>query len=251
MHSSVHLKQRGFTLIELLVTIAIIGILAAFMFPAFSRARENARRTTCQSNLKQIGIGLMQYSQDYDEKLIGVGNVLRWANRVEPYVKSMRVYDCPSFTGQGFSLDTSSSGAANNPMSYTINETYWQAGAGNKSPNATPPVSQANPMLTGGAYTISLSQIQSAATTLWVSDAMGSTADACFYWETDSNPTLIGAPKQLGLDSANGDVPVERHLDTCNVLFTDGHVKAMKLTSLMQRSATNPNVMKAFSIEDD
>jgi prepilin-type N-terminal cleavage/methylation domain-containing protein len=62
----------GFTLIELLVVIAIIAILAAILFPVFARARENARRASCASNLKQISLGLMQYSQDYDERFPGL-----------------------------------------------------------------------------------------------------------------------------------------------------------------------------------
>lgn len=67
----IHLKkvqQKGFTLIELLVVIAIIALLAAILFPVFARARENARRTACISNLKQISLGYMQYTQDYDER---------------------------------------------------------------------------------------------------------------------------------------------------------------------------------------
>jgi len=65
-----HRQRTGaFTLIELLVVIAIIAILAAILFPVFARARENARRASCQSNLKQIALGAFMYRQDYDEKL--------------------------------------------------------------------------------------------------------------------------------------------------------------------------------------
>ena len=59
--------RRGFTLIELLVVIAIIAILAAILFPVFARAREQARRSVCLSNMKQIGLGLGMYMQDYDQ----------------------------------------------------------------------------------------------------------------------------------------------------------------------------------------
>ena len=58
---------KGFTLIELLVVIAIIALLAAILFPVFARARENARKSSCSNNLKQIGVAVMQYVQDYDE----------------------------------------------------------------------------------------------------------------------------------------------------------------------------------------
>src|SRR5438093_9492423 len=68
-HSDKHRSDRsGFTLIELLVVIAIIAILAAILFPVFGRARENARRSSCQSNLKQLSLGMLQYTQDYDER---------------------------------------------------------------------------------------------------------------------------------------------------------------------------------------
>src|SRR5690606_7485214 len=65
-------RHAGFTLIELLVVIAIIAILAAILFPVFARARENARRASCQSNNKQIGLAMMQYLQDHDERTMNV-----------------------------------------------------------------------------------------------------------------------------------------------------------------------------------
>src|ERR1043165_3748325 len=97
-------QTEGFTLIELLVVIAIIAILAAILFPVFGRARENARRSSCQSNLKQIALGIAQYTQDYDEQLILGGwtgsvsstNPCRWYAMLDPYVKSRQIYVCPS-----------------------------------------------------------------------------------------------------------------------------------------------------------
>lgn len=89
-------REAGFTLIELLVVIAIIAILAAILFPVFGRARENARRTSCLNNAKQMGLGLMQYTQDYDERLPFSNAEGTWAKHIFPYTKSTQVYNCPS-----------------------------------------------------------------------------------------------------------------------------------------------------------
>ena len=90
-------KRKGFTLIELLVVIAIIAILAAILFPVFQKVRENARRASCESNLHQLGLALVQYNQDADEKFPSGGNTagLGWGAEVYPYVKSTGVFKCP------------------------------------------------------------------------------------------------------------------------------------------------------------
>ncbi|HJN14002.1 MAG TPA: DUF1559 domain-containing protein [Armatimonadota bacterium] len=105
-------RDHGFTLIELLVVIAIIAILAAILFPVFARAREKARQSSCLSNIKQLGLGCMMYTQDYDERLpigwsvwlagqnpcsLGSGT---WRVLTEPYVKNRQLWECPSVDGQ-------------------------------------------------------------------------------------------------------------------------------------------------------
>src|SRR5690349_23826516 len=95
-------KRNGFTLIELLVVIAIIAILAAILFPVFAQAREKARAASCLSNLKQIGLALMMYVQDYDELLpVPFPNVkgddpnsppvMPFENQIAPYIKNKQV----------------------------------------------------------------------------------------------------------------------------------------------------------------
>ena len=95
--------RKAFTLIELLVVIAIIAILAAILFPVFAQVREKARAISCLSNEKQLGLGVIQYQQDYDEKnpggVNGYGGGAGWAGQIYPYVKSEKVFQCPSDSG--------------------------------------------------------------------------------------------------------------------------------------------------------
>ncbi len=103
-------RVRAFTLIELLVVIAIIAILAAILFPVFAQAREKARQTACLSNMKQIGIGLIMYSSDYDEQYppsqLGSGALLvSWPQIMQPYIKNEQVFVCPSSAPGGIPPD--------------------------------------------------------------------------------------------------------------------------------------------------
>ena len=135
------MKRRGFTLIELLVVIAIIAILAAILFPVFAKAREKARQTSCLSNLKQLSLGLLQYAQDYDERLprnnysdsatdhMFVGNVY---SILVPYLKNTQIWVCPSRTTNpgywqsGWTMDTNL-GKIDNVVSTIMicDASYW------------------------------------------------------------------------------------------------------------------------------
>jgi len=96
--------NSGFTLIELLVVIAIIAILAAILFPVFAKAREKARQAACLSNEKQIGLALLQYAEDNDETMVDRydrvnltdGHWTSWKYMIQPYLKSLAVFRCPS-----------------------------------------------------------------------------------------------------------------------------------------------------------
>ncbi len=91
-------SRTGFTLIELLVVIAIIAILAAILFPVFAKAREKARQSSCASNAKQLGLGMLQYTQDYDEMLVlsHYEDARYWYQAIEPYLKNQQLLRCPS-----------------------------------------------------------------------------------------------------------------------------------------------------------
>ena len=95
-------KSKGFTLIELLVVIAIIAILAAILFPVFATARKSARTTASISNLKQLGLSMMQYSQDYDGGMVLTdqgSDSVTWANLLQPYMKSEQLLWDPARSG--------------------------------------------------------------------------------------------------------------------------------------------------------
>ncbi len=125
--------RLGFTLIELLVVIAIIAILAAILFPVFAKAREKARQISCVSNLRQIGLGILQYTQDNDEVYpqTNVGaNVDNWAQDAYPYVKSADVFKCPDNPdASGFNPNNTWNNSAGQPNLTWMGSTNWLTGS--------------------------------------------------------------------------------------------------------------------------
>jgi prepilin-type N-terminal cleavage/methylation domain-containing protein/prepilin-type processing-associated H-X9-DG protein len=217
---SVRHSHRAFTLIELLVVIAIIAILASILFPVFSRARENARRSSCASNLKQIGLGMLQYSQDYDERMVPysdqavantptAGYYFTWGQLVQPYLKSQQILRCPSdSTVQSSSL----------LFSYTYNAHMGEKGG------------------------LSLAAIQQSALTPTVTDNLGlntpqSAPESMYFGFDPTTPTsktirsFKGSPSGATATRSNSILEPSRHLETANYLFADGHVKALKPAS--------------------
>ncbi len=194
--------RNAFTLIELLVVIAIIAILAAILFPVFARARENARRSSCQSNLKQIGLGMLQYSQDYDEKYLpqritGTATTnLHFGYLLQPYLKSKQIFLCPSAAGSEVALTTANYGGGNTDHVWTADATT--PGGEFKGSYA---MNQAFYLL----GPLSLAEVTKPSETGLFFDAA---------WPESSgagDPSFLGGSK--------------RHLEGGNIAYADGHVK--------------------------
>lgn len=135
-------NAAAFTLIELLVVIAIIAILAAILFPVFAQAREKGRQTSCMSNMKQLGLGIIQYAQDYDETnplgnqgdaniVPGFEWISSWAYVTQPYVKTYAVYRCPDDGKDTVGVGT------NPAMSYAANTLTGGGKYGAMAPGGT------------------------------------------------------------------------------------------------------------------
>jgi len=231
-------SYQGFTLIELLVVIAIISLLAAILFPVFARARENARRASCMSNLKQIGLGMMMYVQDYDERYApsimgsfrvtssyttgaactgkpcaiyqvsdGVypGNFWSWMDSLYPYTKSVQIYQCPSQPS-----DTTSSYGYN---AYINQETISNV-------------------------PVSMSAISRPADiVMFLDDHYAYNTYAYPY-----SPNGGWKAYTWGL----GSPYFAPHFDGTNIAFADGHAKWMKQTSAFSKS-TAPNCYWDFA----
>jgi len=207
-------EKSAFTLIELLVVIAIISILASILFPVFARARENARRASCISNLKQIGLGMMMYKQDYDGRFLRAGWVedevlpcpsgsgscpASWPVKIYPYVKSVQVFNCPSDT-KAWRGDTSGTGGVYG-VSYGYNYANldWVNEAAIEKPSQMIMMADMQ-----GSVTYALSQ----------SNAYNSTTDI----------------REIS----------DRHLNGTVINFVDGHAKWMHIARITANDHTIP-----------
>ncbi|MEO7716847.1 MAG: DUF1559 domain-containing protein [Capsulimonas sp.] len=211
-----HYSRRGFTLIELLVVIAIIAILAAILFPVFAQAREKARQTTCQSNLKQIGTAWLMYVQDYDEVAMPAYDFsgttpgcsyIAWTGCVssvdsklvpntsllQPYTKSEGLKSCPS---------------------RTLTTEYY-AGNSGYGYNYT-----AFPGF--GSGSTALAAIETPVETIVFADAAAGHSEAGVTNSLEATALLNPpGPPATAWPSFHG-----RHTGVGNVLWADGHVKA-------------------------
>lgn len=216
MNKRVNRLRAGFTLIELLVVIAIIAILAAILFPVFARARENARRASCQSNLKQIGLGWIQYAQDYDEKLAPMMTCsslpadsasacatprVMWYDTastpglLSPYIKSYQVFVCPSHS-------TNTPGYGYNRRAFSL----W-------------------PGYASDGVIGTLSAIQTPSQHICMADSYAGR----YYIYNDATDSQDGTVATYGI--------YPYHLSMGNVLWCDGHVKATRPEAFNGKSA--------------
>ncbi|BDI32052.1 hypothetical protein CCAX7_41030 [Capsulimonas corticalis] len=212
-------RKHGFTLIELLVVIAIIAILAAILFPVFAKAREKARQISCASNEKQLGLGLMQYAQDNDEDLpyrkfngVPAMSTTNWKTYIEPYVKSKGVYVCPSNPSKGADSDNSPI-----PRGYAVNawDTQFYVTPDRPFVDCDPTFYCVSP--------ISLAALTQPSQTVGVVEFASSFPD---YHVTSTFFNFFDSP---------GSNLFAGHTGRGNFLFLDGHVKAMKPLSTLDK----------------
>ncbi|BDI30592.1 hypothetical protein CCAX7_26430 [Capsulimonas corticalis] len=195
-------SQRGFTLIELLVVIAIIAVLAAILFPVFAKAREKARQVSCASNLKQIGLALLQYTQDYDEKMMTDWDGQHsYKQSIQIYMKSAQLWSCPS-NPHNQEIGNAADPAQGMPAivrSYAANPRLICPGWAGPSPG--------------------IAMINEPSTRIVI-------CDSTYEWGvmyTDWNP-LNGRHDMRDNGFAG-------HTDNMDCLFMDGHVKGLKPTA--------------------
>ncbi len=255
--------QSAFTLIELLVVIAIIALLAAILFPVFGRAREGARRSSCQSNMKQIGLGFEQYKNDYDQYIVGSqvivnGDTITWPTLIYPYVKNEQVFVCPSAQEGEFAPDatkivattkkycaqTTDGDGSNATLKKVSLISYGrnQIEASNTSTTTGDGWATTSPTFNttankkfgfvgpnGGTASIVESAVEDPAGTIHMFDSMTGAVppnDSC-----KQGVSIITMRSERRTDHFDTDAASKigyRHFDGFNALYGDGHVKWVK-----------------------
>ena len=234
MNTTTHIK-KAFTLIELLVVIAIIAILAAILFPVFARARENARRSSCQSNMKQIGLAMIQYAQDYDETFPNSSNSsysLTWTAVISPYASkaagvAYQTGNAPYLVCPSDSV-ARTAGGENNLCSYAIPTIY--GGTNNALHSVFKNVS-------GMKQGRKLAEFPAVSETLLVVEAplanniigdLYSVVGGASGSASNSNPVQDGQSTNAANQGIAKDGKVAQHFEGWNYLFVDGHVKWLR-----------------------
>lgn len=228
-------RHFGFTLIELLVVIAIIAILAAILFPAFISAKECARSTQCMSNLKQWGVVITAYTDDYGSLpprvlFVPNGKETYWTTLVQPYVKNKQIRWCPS--KGSFERAKTSTGL---DVSESIKGRYMHYGmnvmVGASMQPAYGPQWNDKP--------IKPSSFMQASALMLVGESTGGAPEA-YRYSSSTGCTSPSDPRygfnliypdnnpRWGGESARRMTDLERHNGGCNVLYADGHVKWLR-----------------------
>ena len=211
-------SKQGFTLIELLVVIAIIAILAAILFPVFARAREKARQTSCLSNMKQLGLAMVMYAQDYDERFCDLltgrdtGDPLMyvtWYENLQPYIKNMQVFKCPSEGGQAIGY-----GGVREVLGYAGSIAYNAADWG-PYPDPEQP-----------GYGMSIAEMTKPAENALIVDCTNYTCNRAYWIRTDN--TTHPTPEKAAFYNNAYYVVDSRHNEGANIAFADGHAKWQK-----------------------
>jgi len=226
-------ERNGFTLIELLVVITIISILAAILFPVFARARENARKAACMSNLKQIGLGMMMYIQDFDETFpvswqswVSTDQMY-WYQIIDPYIKNKQVFVCPT-AGQIVKNDGTVQFSGG--YGYNISGT-WREGASGPKGNGFGYRNQGAWYTPSGTGPVKLSEVDEPSNTIQITDpasfGYGNNGLIAVGYVNDKKymPVLHGGKVGPFADGESATAPPLE--GGGNYLFADGHVKWM------------------------